>query len=255
MLRTGMAETVAYRGELLVWILSTNTPIIMLFLWRAVAADGPLGRYGTTELTAYFLVTLAVRLLTGSWVAWIMNTEIRQGDMGMRLLKPVHPFVHYLSEHWGAWPVRAVFVLPVFAVIAVVVGVEPLTHDPRQWLLLPLAVLGAFGVTFSAMLCIGSLSFFWQSTLALIEVWYGLYVVFSGYIVPIELFPAAVSRVLLALPFPYLLSFPVELTLGLHDFATSLVRLGVQWAYVVGFTALALVLWRAGVRRYEAFGG
>ena len=62
LLRIGVAEVVAYRAEFLVWILTTNMPLVMLALWHAVAADGPVGRFDQTQFTAYYLGVLVVRL-------------------------------------------------------------------------------------------------------------------------------------------------------------------------------------------------
>ena len=59
-----------------VWLLSTNMPLVMLALWSAVARDGPVGRFGQAEFTAYFLCALIVRLMTGAWVIWELNYEI-----------------------------------------------------------------------------------------------------------------------------------------------------------------------------------
>ena len=102
MLRAGFASAVAYRSEFLIWILSTNMPLVMLALWSAVARDAPVGRFGESRFRAYFLAALIVRLLTGSWVLWEMNYEVRQGTLGMRLLRPVHPFVSYAADNLAA---------------------------------------------------------------------------------------------------------------------------------------------------------
>ena len=70
LLRVGFADAVAYRSEFFIWILTTNMPLVMLLLWTAVARDAPLARLGTVEFTAYFLMVLVVRMLTGAWVVW-----------------------------------------------------------------------------------------------------------------------------------------------------------------------------------------
>src|SRR3974390_1661893 len=93
--RVGFAEAVAYRAEMLVWVLSTTMPLIMLALWSAVAADAPVGRFGQRDFVAYFLATFIVRQLTGAWVAWQMSFEVRTGSLSMRLLRPVHPMVSH----------------------------------------------------------------------------------------------------------------------------------------------------------------
>src|SRR5512141_2456880 len=106
MLRVGLAEAVAYRAEFLVWLLSTNMPLVMLALWSAVARDAPVGRFGQADFVAYYLATLVVRLLTGAWVIWEVNYEIRQGTLSFRLLRPIHPLVTYACENVGSMPLR-----------------------------------------------------------------------------------------------------------------------------------------------------
>ena len=93
LLRIGVAEVVAYRAEFLVWILTTNMPLVMLALWHAVAADGPVGRFDQAQFTAYYLGVLVVRLATSNWMAWQMSMEIRDGTLSAKLLRPIHPLV------------------------------------------------------------------------------------------------------------------------------------------------------------------
>ena len=45
LMRVGLAEAMAYRAELLVWVLTTTMPLVMLPLWQAVAETGPLHGY------------------------------------------------------------------------------------------------------------------------------------------------------------------------------------------------------------------
>ena len=255
LVRVGFADAMAYRSETIIWFLSTTTPLIMMVLWTAVAAEAPVGRYGAPEFVAYFLVTLVVRLVTGAWVVWEMNMDVRQGTLAMRLLRPVHPFLHYAAENIGAWPLRVATCVPVIVVFFFVLGPGRLAHDPRLWLLMPFVYFGAWALNFTAMLAIGTLSFFWSSSLNIFWVWMSLYFVMSGYVVPLDLFPPVLHAVASWMPFRYIIGFPVEVTLGLVDPHTALVMLAREWAFVAFCTALAAVLWKFGVRRFEAFGG
>lgn len=255
LLRIGFSQAVAYRSEFLVWILSTNMPLVMMVLWTAVASEAPVGRFGQAEFGAYFLATLVVRLVTSSWVVWEMAFEIRQGQMAMRLLRPLHPIAGYLADNMAAAPLRVLVSLPVALVALALFGGEHLTRDPVQWVVFPLSLVGAFAMTFLVGAAIGALSFYWESSLSVFELWLGLYFVLSGYIVPLELLPPWLVAVVQWLPFRYLLSFPVETILGLVPRSVTLQSLAVQTGYVLALLALALVLWRRGVRRYAAYGG
>lgn len=255
LLRIGFAEAVAYRAEFLVWVLAYTTPIIMLALWSEVAREAPVGRFGEREFQAYFLATLIVRLATGAWVVWEMNTEVRQGTLQKRLLRPVHPLLTYWTENVAALPMRFIVVVPIVTATLLWLGVDILTRDLVQWLIVPLSLLGAFLLTFLAMAAIGTLSLYWESSIAVFDLWLGLYTVLSGYVMPLELFPEQVRALIGFLPFRQMLAFPVENVLGLIDRKEALTDLGLQWSWVLLFLALALGLWRAGMKRFGAYGG
>src|SRR5688500_10409503 len=116
MLRIGLAETVAYRFEFVVWMLTTTLPLIMLGLWTSVASEEPFAPFGQRECIAYYVAALVVRNLTGSWVVWQMNEEIRHGMLSFRLLRPVHPFFTYAASHLSSVPMRGIVAIP-FAVV------------------------------------------------------------------------------------------------------------------------------------------
>src|SRR6516165_9254785 len=113
---------------MIVWLLSTTMPLVMLALMTAVAREGPIGRFGQADFIAYFLAALVVRLMTGAWVIWELNYEIRQGTLAFRLLRPVHPLVAYACENVAAMPLRLALSLPVATVLLVTVGASRVTR-------------------------------------------------------------------------------------------------------------------------------
>ncbi len=255
LLRIGVSEALAYRAELLVWVLSTTMPLIMMALWTAVARDAPIGRYGAEDFVAYFLATFAVRQLTGAWAAWLINFEVRQGTLAMRLLRPLSPLWTYAAENLGAVPMRLLVAVPVVLISVSVVGHEAVPQQWWGWPMLLLALLGGWLITFLANVAIGTMAFFMESSQKLMDVWLVLFFVFSGYMYPVELFPPVLRTLADWLPFRYQIGLPVELMTSKHGFSEALVLLGRQWLWVVLMGMLAIGLWRRGVRRFAAFGG
>ncbi len=254
LLRVGFAGAVAYRAEMLVWMLTMTMPLVSLALWSAVARSAPVGRFGQREFATYYLATIVVRQLTGSWVVWELIQEIKSGTIASRLLKPIHPFVAYSAENIAAIPLRALFALP-FALTGLASGGAHLPHGVLSIGGVLLSLLGAWLITFFVMAMIGIMSFFIDSSSSLFEVWFACFMLLSGYLVPLELFPGWVKTVTYVLPFRYMLGFPVEILIG-SAYPGEVVRgLALQWAYVLSCVGGALVLWRAGVRRFGAFGG
>jgi ABC-2 type transport system permease protein len=255
LMRVGFAGLVAYRTEFLIWILTTNMPLVMLALWRAVAAEGPVGRFGAAEFSAYYVAVLFVRILTGSWMVWQLTMDIRQGLLAPRLLRPVHPLVAYSAEHLAAVPLRLLVVSPLLAVLFAIGGSRLALQDPVRLVLFLAAVAGAWLILFFTMAIIGTLAIYIESALSVFEIWFACHTVLSGYLVPLELLPEWVSGPARWLPFRYALAFPVELLVGLQDTASAVRDLGVQWLYVVGLFAGTAAMWRAGMKRFVAFGG
>ncbi|MHB8419641.1 MAG: ABC transporter permease [Myxococcales bacterium] len=255
LLRVGVAEAVAYRAEFVIWLLTTTMPLVMLALWAEVAREGgPVGGFTGADFTAYFLASFIVRQLTGCWVAWDMNREIREGLISMRLLRPVHPLAAYGAENLAVLPMRLVLSLPIALIALYLAGRDHVTHDPAMFALFAVTVAGAWLLSFSIMSIIGSLAFFIDSTLAVADLWFGLFFVLSGYFVPIRLFPGWLAAVADALPFRAMLGLPVEELIGLQTRAQALRGLAVEWAWVAACWTGALLLFNRGARRYSAYG-
>jgi ABC-2 type transport system permease protein len=255
LLRVGVSEVVAYRAEFVVWILTTNLPLVMLAIWHAVAADGPVGRFDQRAFTAYYLGVLAVRLLTSNWAVWQLSMEIRDGTLAAKLLRPIHPIVALAADHVAAIPMRALVISPVIAILVAVGRDRLFQHDPAVALIFAASLAGAWLLIFFTMVVMGSLAFFLESALGIFELWLGLHAILSGYLVPLEALPRWVRQAADVLPFRFMLGFPVEALVGLLDRRHALAALGAQWGYALLFAALALWVWRVGLRRFAAFGG
>lgn len=255
MLRIGFAEAMAYRAEMLVWILSTTMPLVMLAIWHAVARDEPIGRFGGDEMIAYFLAMFIVRQLTGSWSAWAINMEVRQGTLALRMLRPVHPLLAYAADALAALPVRGLLSIPLATVALVWFAGPELETRPALWGIWAAAVLGGWLITLAVNLAIGCLAMLIESSTKVMDVWLALYFVFSGYTLPVELFPSWLRGIVDWLPFRYQLGLPVELMTGAYDVGTGLVMLARQWIVVAATFGVVALVWRAGVRRFAAFGG
>lgn len=130
-----------------------------------------------------------------------------------------------------------------------------MTHDPLLLALFPITVLGAWLITFLTMAAVGTLAFVMESSVAIFEVWFGLYGLLSGYLLPLELFPAWAERISRALPFRYQIGFPVEMLIGMMDRGQALHELAIQWGFVVLLAGVNAVAWRFALRHHAAYGG
>jgi len=255
LLRVGFAEALAYRAELLVWVLSTTMPFIMMALWTAVARDAPVGSYTPQGFVGYFLAIFVVRQLTGAWAAWQINYEVRQGTLAMRLLRPISPLWAYAAENLGAVPMRVMVGVPVALLSVLVVGEQAVPKQWWGWPLLLVALFGGWLITFLANVCIGAMALFMESSRHLMDVWLVLFFVLSGYMFPVKVLPPWMGSLVDWLPFRYQISLPVEVMTNQRTLTETLLLLARQWTWVLLLGTLAITLWRRGLRRFAAYGG
>lgn len=255
LLRVGFAEMVAYRAEFLVWILTTNMPLVMMGLWTAVAAGGPVAGFDQRDFVTYYLAVLIVRIITNNWLVWEMTMDIRQGALATRLLRPISPLVQYSAEHVAAIPMRILMMSPVIAVLVAVGDRSLMFGSASRLIVLCLSLVGAWLILFFTMLTIGSLAMFVESALSVFEIWLAIHFVLSGYLFPLDLLPSWVDPISRALPFRYTLAFPAETWIGKLPLGAAWQDLGVQWLYVGFMATVAGFVWRRGMRRFVAFGG
>lgn len=255
LLRVGVSETVAYRAEFLVWVLTTTLPLVMLALWTSVASEAPFRSWTSADFVAHYLATLIVRNLTGSWVAWQVSEEIRMGAMSMRLLRPLHPFVAYAASHLAAVPFRSLVAVPFAAALLLSSGASALSREPLQLALAVPSIALAWLITFNVLFALGALAFFVTKAMGLMSLYFLLYTVFSNYLLPQELLPGWIASLAEVMPFRYMLGVPVELMTRSLDGGEVATRMIGQLAWAAVSLAGALWMWRRGVRKYEAVGG
>ncbi len=254
LLRVGVAEALVYRAQIIIWMLATTLPLVMLALWTTLAAEGPLQGYSEDTFIAYFLATILVRHLSECWAVWAINEEIRAGSLTLRLLRPLHPLWAYAGQVLGDRPLRLAIILPLVGLAFLLHDGPDLTADPLHWLAFPVAVAGAWLLQFAVHVLIGALAFWTEQSLALWSVWFGLWALLSGYLVPADLLPRWLQHLNAWLPFHAMLGLPVEIALGRIPAHDLLPHLALQAAWCLLLGAAALALWSRGVRRFEAYG-
>lgn len=252
--RVAVAGHVAYRAEMTIWILTTLLPLIMLAIWSALATDGPVAGFGETELARYFVAVLIARQLTGAWVVWELNWEIRTGKLSSQLLRPFHPLANYAIWMITALPFRLAVLTPL---VALLVWWRPdlaVLPSPLALAAFCVSIAMAWTLNFLIQSAFGCLSFWVDKSDGLFGVWFSVWALLSGYIAPIALLPDWVAGATYWLPFRYTLALPAELLGGFRDPATVLPELALQAAWVGAAALVVRLLWARGLRRYGAFG-
>lgn len=249
--RIAMAGMVAYRAEMVIWVLSATLPMVMLALWNAASAAGPLAGLSQGDFSRYFAVTLIVRQLTGSWIVWELNYTIRQGELSAKLLRPLNPLVWNLAETAAAMPFRIAVLAPILF------GLWRWRPEVAFWpgfgvaCSFVLSVILAFIASWTIQALFGMLAFWFEQSMGFFQAYFVVWSVLSGYVVPLPMMPAWLTDVARLLPFYATLGAPIDIAMGI---AEPLPAIASQAAWVLALLAVAVATWRAGIRRYGAVG-
>jgi len=254
LLRMGWSTVMEYRAQIVIWMTNSLLMVTMMLVWLGISSAGPVNGYTSADFVAYFMIGWVVRNLTAVWVSWELDYRIREGKLSPMLLRPMHPIHHDIAFHWAEKGLRSVIVLPIAALVLLLTPNAPLKLDVPTLLAFTVSLFMAWAIKFMIDFSLGVLAFWLSQASAFFEVFYGLTLVLTGAIAPLAMFPEAIQQALWWSPFPYMLSFPVEIALGRITGEALTLGLGVQAAWALLCTAVAALMWRLALRSYTAVG-
>jgi ABC-2 type transport system permease protein len=255
--KTSLAAMLQYRASLVIWLIGhVLEPLIYLVVWSVVSntRGGRVGGYTTGEFAAYFIVLMLVNHITYTWIMYEYEYRIRHGSLSFDLLRPVHPIHSDIADNVSSKLIS----LPGMLLAAVILALlfRPAFHVVL-W-----AVVAAVPALFLAFLLrflvewTLALAAFWTTRVSAINQMYYVALLFlSGQVAPLSLLPSPIQAVATALPFRWMVSFPVELLLGRLTPAKAMAGLAAQAVWVALSLGLVKIVWCAGVRAYSAVGG
>lgn len=250
-----LSITLTYRAWLALLQLSNLiVPTISLLVWRGALTLGATPPVSPDFLVTYFVLVALVSMLTSSWTTRFLAESIRLGGLSSWLVRPCSTHLNSLANNVSEKLVKLALLLPMIGVLAFALrGQFRLPSDPWPWLAFTAALVLAAVITFCLDIIIGSLAFWFEDTTGVDRFRSLAARVLSGAVVPLALFPDAVSGLLRVQPFRFMLSFPLEVLLGSVS-GSAAAGFAWQTGWAVAFALSALATWRIGLRRYQGAG-
>ncbi len=256
LLRTAWVTVLEYRAQAVLWLISSIFPLVMMVVWLAVVDEaGPLaGGWGSTDFISYYVGAALVYQLTGAWVVWDWDEDIRTGKLSIKLLKPLDPFHHLLSGELGWKILILIFFVPIMIIIAGLTHAITYPIALDMFVAFVLSVAGGFVLAMLMASAFGVLAFWSTQARNLYQLWFGVGQFLSGWIAPLALFPENFRQIASQLPFRSTLGLPMEILMGRLTWPEIGFGFGVTLVWCLIFLIIYRVLWRLGLRRYEAVG-
>lgn len=254
--RVTMTRYLAYRVELVIWLISMILqPVVFLSVWQAAASQmgGTLSGFSRADFAAYFVTVMLINHLTMAWVMFEWEGRVRQGDLSYLLLRPHHVIHRDLGENITFKTAT----LPVMLLTAVLLSLNFGAHfEWRATALLAFvpAMLMAYALRFLSDWSAAMGALYTTRVDAINVLYFFMLLLFSGQMAPIRLMPAQVQALAAFLPFRWMIDFPVHVLMGRLTSDEVLFGFMAQLGWLAVIAGASALLWRHGIRRYTAVG-
>lgn len=246
---------IAYRGATAIWIFSTiMEPLVPMVVWRTVAGEGSAGGLTADQYTAYFIMVLLVSSMTFIWHMWEFEWRIRTGQFSPLLLRPIHPIHNDVSENLSFKLISLVGIIPAAILLGMVFNADFGGTSALDVLAFIPALLLAMVLRFVVEWTL-ALAAFWLTKVSAINNLFDVAFLFlGGQFAPLDVMPEWIRSLALLSPFPWSISFPVEVALGRRDGGEILVGYAAQLGWIAFAIAVLSLVWRRATSKYSAVG-
>jgi ABC-2 type transport system permease protein len=221
-------------------------PLIGMFVWSAVYPNDP-------YVATYYVALLLVTVMTESFEQHTFSTKIYDGTLSHDLLRPQPVVVNTVGTNLAIRVWLTVMGLPIALLTGLAFGVS------LSWTAVlaavPVFVLSAI-LTFCWTFALSLTAFWTERVHAIVGFGWTLSSLLGGTIAPLAFLPDTWRGIGQLLPYYGMLGLPADVAAGrVHGLARVLTAMAYQSGWIVVLITAAVLLWRAGIRRYTVVGG
>ncbi len=261
-MKAGFQTLLAYRGNVLLWFAgSLLSAVLMGLLWWAIYSfsdGGIVGGFTYPQMLLYVILSAAMYEITMSNSMGEIVDDIHDGQIGMRLMKPISYRLQLLFTSFGVYIGKFfIFGIPT-VLVGTLIAVYGFGLSGILWynvLLFVPALTLAFLVNEAYDFLFGQLAFRTQAMFGVSSMSETISGFLSGRMIPLSVFPQWAQKVLSFTPFPFMMSMPIRLYLGVVALPEVFLSFAIAIAWIVVINVLGKLSFMSSVRKVVVFGG
>lgn len=255
-LKLAWQNGLVYRTSLLMWRLRQFLSSVMaLTIWSAIFTQQTeaFSYSGPAMISYIFVVAIAQSLILATVLHGLTGT-IYSGQLSYELLKPVNIFAYLGAQDLADKLKNLGFVLIEMVVLFFIFKPILMLPTPMVAGLSALTMVMGALIHFFILLLFGAIGF-WSS-----ESWGPRFLFFmfidftAGKLYPLDILPHLIQRIIYLTPFPYLSYVQTQLFLERISLDQAGPILLVMGGWLIGLGALTYMVWKVGIRNYQAMG-
>lgn len=229
--------------------------LMSLTVWNVLFTDAQtlFGYTQSSMITYIFLVSFLQSMILASALTGLAQ-RIYSGELSNQLLKPLNIFA-YLGVEEIADKVKNVGFLVIETLILFAIFKPELVFPSVAiFLLFALWVAGGVVLNFCITLLFGSLGFWSPETWGPRFLFFMIIDFTAGKLFPLDILPEFMQKALMFTPFPFLSFIQIQLFLGRLDSTEIAVYSSRLVAWILILVVVTKIVWRKGLKSYEATG-
>ncbi|XDD49147.1 ABC transporter permease [Leptospira sp. WS92.C1] len=249
-------RSATYRLEYFTGILNAGLYLLILTaVWQAIPGEEFKDTQRNKEsLILYAVLATLIKVSFGRQDG-LVSSKIKNGNIVFDLLKPIRFPIVVLADTIGVSLYHLFSRSLPLVVLAFLFLDLKFVPDTISFFSFLLVYVLAFLIFFLIGFMISSLSFFFTEIFSFFLLYFALITLFSGAVIPLDLFPEFLRSVSSWLPFPYLYYYPTQV-LTSQKFGMSFPELILRYFLMIGIlTSAASAIYLSGLKRLELAGG
>ncbi|MFE3829830.1 ABC transporter permease [Streptomyces sp. NPDC059092] len=256
LLSAAVQEAFMYRGRYVVGVLVGLVQIsVLFFIWRAIMRDGQSqAGYDWPQMQTYLLLSFLLSLLLSFGTEQRVSASIRDGNVSMDLLKPVHYMTLRVAELTASVLIELLSagLCLLLAALTVVRAVPP---EEGSQALLALSLFLAVALKAAIAVTTGVLCFWTTNVIGLIRCRQAVALLLSGSMFPLPMLPDWLQTMAWALPFQGSFHTPMVIYFGRTGTAEAVGLVALQMLWLAALVGATRLLLNHGFRRMDTYGG
>lgn len=260
--KAGFQTLMAYRGRIFLWFVGALiSAVLMSLLWRAIYSfsDEPtIGGYTYSQMLLYVIVSAVMFEVTVSDTMGAIVDDVRYGQIGMRLMKPISYRLQLCFTNIGNYLGRLLIFGVPFMTAGTLIAVYGFGLTGLTWynilLFIPASFI-AMMINEAYEFLFGQLAFRTHAMFGVNSMSMTISGFLSGRMIPLSVFPVWAQKVLNCTPFPFMMSMPVRLYLGVMSTNDVLISFAVAIAWLIAINIIGQLCYKTSVRKVVVFGG
>lgn len=258
--KIALKKSLEYRGRAFIWLFwDVGSPLIMLFFWLAVfETREQVAGFDYYSMVIYYFVVIFARNLVLTYPDEALQREIYSGEINIYLPRPANLLILKFFYEVAYKFLKTLYLIPLFIFCYFLFlkgNATTFTFQASNVLFFFISCSIAFCFYYLIKLLIGVSAFWFTEVEWIIGFQELVLLFFGGTLFPLDLLPRFMQVLASFLPFKYLFYLPAQGLMGKLNVWQMFSTLIIQIFWLILFSILVKRMYRAGLKRYSAFGG